>query len=130
MIQENQTNWLSILIWWMRMVILWGFLCYPLQVNNRDSVVVGGLKLYDVKFSVRIGQSFGSLGILLMENPTDAHPVLTVFEYNNYGKSQGKPRTSNNSRASVSKRSLKGLHLFSFVMIRLYKDRLFFNIHA
>ena len=62
--------------------------------------------------------------------PSDAHPVLTLFGYNNYGKSQGKPRTSNNSRASVSKRSLKGLHLFSVVMIRLNKDRLFFNIHA
>ncbi|XP_078311918.1 uncharacterized protein LOC111130722 isoform X2 [Crassostrea virginica] len=37
--------------------------------------------------------------------PTDAHPVLTLFGYNNYGKSQGKPRTSNNSRASASQRT-------------------------
>ena len=90
----------------------------PLQVNNRD-FVVGGLELYDVKITIRIGQRFGTLfvlGILLVGS------VRKHTRYNNYGKSQGKP-----SRASASQRFA---FIFKFVMIRLYKDKFVFTIFA
>ena len=54
--------------------------------------------------------------------PSKAHPVPALFGYNNYGKSQGKPRTSNNSRASVSQRFT---FIFKFVMVRLIKTNSF-----